>query len=110
MASMFQSLASPSSTLYWLNLAAVVTLMCAASLVFVKLLQKRSEVFRHALVVASLIVLLVTPFAVGVGSYSQLGLLSIKNSHLVEDPSLSPLEEPSEVGSQREGSHIPHLA
>jgi len=97
MTSIIRSIASPTSMLYWLNLAVVVTLMCAASLLLVKIFRNRSEVFRHAFVVASLLVLLVTPIAVWVGSYSQLGLLTIKNTHLVETLSVSPLETPTEA-------------
>ena len=94
MMSIIQSIASPTSMLYWLNLAVVVTIMCAVSLLCVKLIRNRSEVFRHAFIVASLLVLLVTPIAVWVGSHSQLGLLTIKNTHLVDTPSASPLETP----------------
>ncbi len=99
MTSIIRSIASPTSMLYWLNLAVVVTLMCGASLLLVKIFRNRSEVFRHAFVVASLLVLLVSPIAVWVGSYSQLGLLNIKNTHLVETRSVSPLETPTEVRS-----------
>ncbi len=96
MISIVQSIASPTSMLYWLNLAVVVTLMCVASLVLAKILQNRSEVFRHAFVVASLLVLLVTPIAVWVGSHSQLGLLTIKHTHLAETPSLLSPDTPAE--------------
>ena len=65
MTSIIQSIASPTAMLYWLNLAVVVTLMCAASLLLVKIFQNRSEVFRHAFVVVSLLVLLVTPLPFG---------------------------------------------
>ncbi|NQV33753.1 MAG: PD40 domain-containing protein [Phycisphaeraceae bacterium] len=88
MISIIQSIASPTLMLYWLNLAVVVTIMCAVSLLCAKLIRNCSEVFRHAFIVASLLVLLVTPMAVWVGSHSQLGLLTIKNTHLAETPSL----------------------
>ena len=97
MMSIIQSIASPTSMLYWLNLALVVTLICAASLVLAKVLQKRSEVFRHAFVVASLLVLLVTPIAIWVGSHSQLGLLTIKSPQPPEIPSQISPEKPAEI-------------
>jgi len=102
MMSLIQSIASPTSMLYWLNLAVVVTLICAASLVLVKVFQKWCEVFRHAFVVASLLVLLVAPIAVWVGGDSQLGLLTIKNTHLAETRSVSPLETPTQARSRWE--------
>lgn len=97
MTSIIQSIASPTAMLYWLNLAVVVTLMCAASLVLVRICRNRSEIFRHAFLVVSLLVLLATPIAVWVGSHSQLGLLTIKDAHLVGSSSVHPLGAPWEL-------------
>ena len=82
-------IAAPPSMLYWLNLAVAVTLIGSATLAFVKVIQNRSEVLRHALFVASLIILLAAPIAIWVGSHSQLGLLTIENSALVDTPAIS---------------------
>ena len=91
MISIIRSIASPTSMLYWLNLAVVALLICAVSLLCVKLIRNRSEVFRHAFVVTSLLVLLVSPIAVWVGTHSQLGLLTIKNNLPAQTPApLSP--------------------
>jgi Tol biopolymer transport system component/beta-lactamase regulating signal transducer with metallopeptidase domain len=97
MMSIIRSIAAPASMLYWLNLAVVVSLICAASLALAKLFQNRSEVFRHAFVVASLIVLLLTPLAVWVGGRAELGLLTIKSPPPQETPSLFSPASPTEL-------------
>ena len=75
-----QLIASPNFAIYLANLALTVTLICAAGLLAIAILRKKSAMLRHALLVSALILTLLAPVLVWLTCHNGFGLIHITST------------------------------